>query len=158
MSFFAVYWLPNFTEQATSPLYEIHYLVFRAAQAAAKHRVRALRPVVGGRHVGSEPIESDMVTELFASLNAALGPWLPLLLVLLGVGGPLCIYLQGRSAERVAEITGRYGKETAVEVARINADAQVAAARMAATGAPEVPRKRRITVRGAVAQAPGRDY
>ena len=66
------------------------------------------------------------------SLSGAFKPWFPLLLAVLAVGGPVCIWLQGRSAIQVAEITSRYSKETAVGVARINAGAQVEVARAAA--------------------------
>lgn len=100
--------------------------------------------MVGRRQVCGEPIEFDMLTELFTSLNAALGPWLPLLGLLLGVGGPLCIYLQGRSAAQVAGITA----VAQVTVAQINAAAQVEVARVTAAEAaqvPEAPRKRRFS-------------
>ena len=116
-----------------------------------------MRPVVGGCQICSEPIEHDMLAELLTSLKAALRPWLPVLGLLLGVGGPFCIYLQGRSAAQVAEITA--GAQVAV--AEINAAAQVEVARVTAAGAaqgPEVPRKRQMAVRSAAAQVPGRDY
>ncbi|GAA3984821.1 hypothetical protein GCM10022407_32250 [Hymenobacter antarcticus] len=58
-----------------------------------------------------------MLTELLTSLSAAFSPWLPLLGLLLGVGGPLCIYLQGRASAQVAEITAA----AQVEVARVSA-------------------------------------
>jgi hypothetical protein len=91
--------------------------------------------VVEGQHVCGELIESAMLTVLFTLLNAALGPWLPFLGLLLGVGGPLCVYLQGRAAAQVAEITA--GAQVAV--AEITAAAQVEVARVAAAGGAQVP-------------------
>lgn len=116
------------------PAYEIYSTILRAAQADAKHQGSALSVVVGVLHVCGEPIESDMSTALFTSLNAALSPWLPLL-GLLGVGRPFCIYLQGRAAAQVAEITA--GAQVAV--AEITAAAQVEVARVAAAGGAQVP-------------------
>ena len=118
-----------------TPYHEIHHILLRAAQAAAKHQGSAFPVVVAGQQVCGEPIESAMLTALFTSLNAALGAWLPLLGLLLGVGGPLCIYLQGRAAAQVAEITA--GAQVAV--AEITAAAQVEVARVAAAGGAQVP-------------------
>lgn len=112
---------------------------------------RGLRPPDARSQVFPEPNEFDMLTALFASLSAALGPWFPLLGLLLGVGGPLCIWLQGRSAAEVARINAG----TQVAVAAIAARAQVEVARVTATGTAEVaklPRKRRISESGTAAK------
>jgi hypothetical protein len=126
--------------QPQAPHHEIHCILLRAAQATATHQGNASPPVVGGRQVCGEPNESAMSIALFTSLNTALGPWLPLLGLLLGVGGPLCIYLQGRAATQVAKIT---------------AGAQVEVARVAAAGGgqvPEVPKTAERQIRKEIRQ------
>lgn len=111
--------------------------------------------MVGMPHVCGESIESDMLTALFTSLTAAFGPWLPLLGpllgLLLGVGGPLCIYLQGRAATQVAEITA--GAQ--VTVAEITAAAQVEVARVAAARAAQMPEVPRTAVEAASSRGKG---
>jgi hypothetical protein len=94
----------------------------------------------------------------FTSLSAALAPWFPLLLALLGVGGPLCLFIKGWNDRRLAEINGGFSLQKdeidfrkAVTLARIAAAGDAGGAQVT-----EVPKKRRISAGGTPAKAIGR--